>query len=73
MSGVIIDEVEASKGVAGVVTLGATFAIFGATVAEGEEVEVGADGKFIPLAAGISVGICEVGGGADEIGTIVVK
>lgn len=72
ITGIIQDGVDVGQTL-GVIALGVSFCVFGATVAAGEQVEVDAAGKFIPLAAGIAVGICEVGGAADAIGCVLLK
>lgn len=70
--GILQDGVDINE-IAGVTVFGVSFCIFGATVAVGEEVQVDANGKIIPLAAGKSIGICEVGGDADAVGCILIK
>lgn len=56
-----------------VLTDGAGYCVFGATVASGDEVQADASGKVIKLASGKRIGICLVGGKADGIGTIILK
>ena len=56
-----------------VMAQGVSFIILGGTVAAGAQVEVGADGKAIALATGVPVGICLVGGVADDIGSVLLK
>lgn len=69
ITGVIQDAVGAGQ-TCGVMSKGVSFCVFGGTVTAGAEVEINADGKFIALNTGIAVGICEVGGAADEIGSV---
>jgi hypothetical protein len=53
---------------------GVSKCVAGAAVAKGAEVEVDANGKFITLAAGISVGFAlEAAGGADELFAVLLK
>ena len=56
-----------------VVVHGVSFVQLGGTVAAGAEVEVGADGTAVALATGKAVGICVVGGGAGDIGSVLLK
>jgi hypothetical protein len=52
---------------------GVSYVILGGTVAAGQEMEVGANGKAVVLASGKSIGICAVGGVLDDIGSILLK
>lgn len=56
-----------------VVVHGAAYAVYGADVEAGQELEVGTDGKLVPLTTGKAVGIAAVSGAADEIGTVLLK
>ena len=56
-----------------VLTDGAGYCIFGATVAAGQEVQADANGKIVPLASGKKIGVCLVGGESGSIGTIILK
>lgn len=70
--GILQDAVDVNE-IGAITVAGVSYCVFGATVAVGAEVEVDANGKLIPLAAGKSIGICEVGGDADEIGCVLLK
>jgi hypothetical protein len=52
---------------------GELFVVLGGTVAIGEGIEVGVNGRAIKLASGIRVGTCRVGGAAGDIGTVLIK
>lgn len=56
-----------------IMALGFSFVVLGGTVAPGDEIEVGTDGKAVKLASGKSVGICAVGGNAGDMGTVLLK
>lgn len=56
-----------------VMTDGAGYCVFGATVAAGDEVQADAEGKVIKLDSGKKIGVCLVGGDANGIGTILLK
>lgn len=52
---------------------GITFGVLGGTVAEGDLVEVGADGAFVKATSGVVVGQAVVGGDTGAIGSILLK
>lgn len=66
-----------TPGIAGepcaVMVTGVTLVTFGDTVAVGDAVEVGTDGKVIKANTGKIIGVCLVGGAADQLGTICLK
>ncbi|MNU72330.1 hypothetical protein D3C71_617860 [compost metagenome] len=69
----IIQEPNKINEPAQVMVHGVSFVVLGGTVAGGEEVEIGADGKMVKLAAGKAVGICAVGGVSGDIGSVLLK
>lgn len=69
----ILQEPNGAGEPAQVTVAGVSFGILGGTVNAGAAVEVTAAGKFIALATGKPVGICMVGGAADDIGSILLK
>ncbi|MEN8721863.1 MAG: capsid cement protein [Alphaproteobacteria bacterium] len=56
---------DAENNVVGVTVVGLAVGTAGAAIAIGDELEVGADGKLVPLAAGVSVGIAMEAAAAD--------
>lgn len=66
-----------TPGIAGepckVMVTGVSFVALGGTVAPGDEVEVDAAGKAVKKSAGVSCGICLVGGDAGMTGSILLK
>lgn len=56
-----------------VMVQGISFVQLGGTVAAGDDVEVGADGKAVKASAGAVVGICVAGGDTGAIGSVLLK
>lgn len=57
-----------------VVDGGYAFIMLGGTVAEGDSVSVGADGRAVTTAdTAVAVGTCHAGGAAGDIGTVLLK
>jgi hypothetical protein len=69
----VIQEPNKQNEPAQVAVHGFSFIQLGGTVAIGAEVEVGSNGAAVTLASGKSVGICVVGGGSGDIGTVLLK
>jgi hypothetical protein len=70
----ILQEDALPEGAAGRVMInGVSFVKLGATVAPGSLVEIAAGGVAITATSGTVVGICLVGGDADEYGCVLIK